>query len=867
MVAPTFTLPVTAAGSGYVTTREDLESGVQTVVNALNDKIEPLENLAEGGNVTTATWTELAAITGVRANQRADVLTDAGTHTDPVVGGVVDNEGIYAWSLSPAGWERIGELSDEAAAAEVIAARDGEASLSAKLAADAAVAAAATAAVNDRLSVLVYPQIIGYEGALAASDGGLSASTVIYAEVTSDEGVITSIDYFGTAVGTLKIRRGRIVAGAWTSLDSFTFTTATGEQTETVGDFYFDAGDVLAIYGDGLIERDLGVTGSAGYYVISGDAASGSVGTLFTNAHIALRFNLTVGPISTNKLRDLAVVADDLPSIARRDLAVKSVSSQTVYGLDIGGSPTDLGENLGTGSTVWDLRPLDAGEVTQIEVYNRGASPVVGAVVLGTFSDARTISIYETIGYTFAVGLNTLIPGATGVPDKLYTKEGTYIGLKADSAGLAYDLTGDLRSGQFYGTTTGTTGDLVMTGQTSDLLLAMDIGISRVRKRGSPIEKVKPLYFCEQDFAEAGISPFLVTTGTWTFGGDGWAVSGGTAGIATRLSHRRAIAVQHGFCRADFQFTEADQVALFGLETSLADIRTLCGIDIAGNNFIAYAQAASAGALSAVATQALAFTLVQDRTYRIQLDSQGRNLTFTLTDLTTGQAHTYSQADGDVANPSYPIGRGAGRVTMARLGTAGLKFGNVRHGTLQRNPKVVIYGDSITTGYGAPWEDSWPGLLTEALSGAVAINAVGGFTSTKGLQLLEMSLHYYDNAQYLITALGTNDTAATATLATNLALFHTIATRRGLIPIIACPPLRGDSNTVVQDTIVPALLATGYRTIRFDLATSVGADGTTWDSSKFLGSSVSPTDNVHPNATGHLAMYNRIRMDVPEIFE
>lgn len=44
----------------------------------------------------------------IPAGQLAEVpLTDAGTHTDPVVGGTVNNSGIFRWSLSPVGWQRL----------------------------------------------------------------------------------------------------------------------------------------------------------------------------------------------------------------------------------------------------------------------------------------------------------------------------------------------------------------------------------------------------------------------------------------------------------------------------------------------------------------------------------------------------------------------------------------------------------------------------------------------------------------------------------------------------------------------------------------------------------------------------------------
>ncbi len=64
--------------------------------------------------VPFATWTALAAATGMAAGDRATVRADdSGTHTDPVVGGTVKNGGIYTYSASPAGWQRVADLDSQ----------------------------------------------------------------------------------------------------------------------------------------------------------------------------------------------------------------------------------------------------------------------------------------------------------------------------------------------------------------------------------------------------------------------------------------------------------------------------------------------------------------------------------------------------------------------------------------------------------------------------------------------------------------------------------------------------------------------------------------------------------------------------------
>lgn len=83
------------------------------------------------------TWAHLAAQTG-GAGQMAVIFSDAGTHTDPVVGGTVSNSGFFSWSASPAGWKWFSTTQAALASAQV--------ALAATQAGNAATSATAAAA-------------------------------------------------------------------------------------------------------------------------------------------------------------------------------------------------------------------------------------------------------------------------------------------------------------------------------------------------------------------------------------------------------------------------------------------------------------------------------------------------------------------------------------------------------------------------------------------------------------------------------------------------------------------------------------------------------------------------------------------------
>lgn len=70
---------------------------------AVQQQIDALIAGQQAGQLVYRTWAELSAVTG-SVGEGAQVLDDAGTHTDPVVGGTVANAGQYVWSESPAGW-------------------------------------------------------------------------------------------------------------------------------------------------------------------------------------------------------------------------------------------------------------------------------------------------------------------------------------------------------------------------------------------------------------------------------------------------------------------------------------------------------------------------------------------------------------------------------------------------------------------------------------------------------------------------------------------------------------------------------------------------------------------------------------------
>lgn len=77
--------------------------------DAILERLGDVEAVNSGQHLGYATWSDLSAVTPAGgAGSIAEVFpSDSGTHTDPVVGGVVANSGVYIYSASPAGWKRV----------------------------------------------------------------------------------------------------------------------------------------------------------------------------------------------------------------------------------------------------------------------------------------------------------------------------------------------------------------------------------------------------------------------------------------------------------------------------------------------------------------------------------------------------------------------------------------------------------------------------------------------------------------------------------------------------------------------------------------------------------------------------------------
>lgn len=188
--------------------------------------------------------------------------------------------------------------------------------------------------------------------------------------------------------------------------------------------------------------------------------------------------------------------------------------------------------------------------------------------------------------------------------------------------------------------------------------------------------------------------------------------------------------------------------------------------------------------------------------------------------------------------------------------------------SLVKNPKIIFFGDSITVGYTSTIVDGLSKngyaqlcgdamnvpYLTSGRGGGTALGFLGEATYI-GRFFTELAILKPDFAMVTIGTNGGHD------YNTYKQIVDTIQSY-GVVPILNNIPLRDGASYVstTNAAINQIRREYGISGARFDLASSLNNDGVTFDPSLFV------SDKVHPNDLLHLAMFNRIELDVPEIF-
>jgi hypothetical protein len=288
---------------------------------------------------------------------------------------------------------------------------------------------------------------------------------------------------------------------------------------------------------------------------------------------------------------------------------------------------------------------------------------------------------------------------------------------------------------------------------------------------------------------------------------------------------------------------------------------TVASVDGAANLLTIHAPSTTfASAPAAVATVAIS-ALVVGREYRLRLSRDQRINTATLYDLVTGSTiATVSNGNNISASTNGTSGECDDSPTIFNYAGQHL-FKRVTASARPHAAHAIIYGDSITAGHVVGLTDRWGQMLRDALGGMVALGGVSNATSAMLPRRIAGELAAFvacGRLKWVIVYLGTNDQdSSLASFSTNVDALRTYCNANDLrLAVGVIAPGDGRAVTNLNSYL---LGLTDVRHIRFDRALSINNDGITKDATKYA-------EAVHPNALGNLAMYQRVLIDVPELF-
>ena len=233
----------------------------------------------------------------------------------------------------------------------------------------------------------------------------------------------------------------------------------------------------------------------------------------------------------------------------------------------------------------------------------------------------------------------------------------------------------------------------------------------------------------------------------------------------------------------------------------------------------------------------------------------GNTQTFTVTDGYTLESHTIVYEHENSRNRT-------GYMIVSVFGN-GVRYTDRHKAYLlqPKKPKVLFIGDSFMNGW---FGTRYASLIKRDLKGNAWIEGKTGETSTGILSHLKNTLLKYVEPQFIFWAAGTNDKDYGTWLA-NTQEFIAVCEKIGATPVLSTITVRADSNSEAHNAMALAanewIRNSGYKYADLNIITTENYDGKTQSASMFL------DDGVHPTTACFEAMYKKIKIDVPEIFD
>lgn len=253
----------------------------------------------------------------------------------------------------------------------------------------------------------------------------------------------------------------------------------------------------------------------------------------------------------------------------------------------------------------------------------------------------------------------------------------------------------------------------------------------------------------------------------------------------------------------------------------------------------------------------IGFEFVSGNKYQIEIEKRDYEFYFRIKDYVTG-AITELKLVGWGAGSQlsyYGFSWGAGSVApkLSKLSVH-----------MPENPIVAFVGDSITEGYGmnnisgnSSFANRFSELARVAIGDCV-ISAASSGVINDVIEKFDSEFSIY-KPKYLFVTIGTNGSVEMNSI-TNYTQIKTLCENNGIKLILNHIPAGGPNANVYYKEKNANIDAVSEDGVKFDIATAVNNDINNGGDIALL------TDGIHPNYNGSLKMFNRIKVDKPELF-
>lgn len=255
-----------------------------------------------------------------------------------------------------------------------------------------------------------------------------------------------------------------------------------------------------------------------------------------------------------------------------------------------------------------------------------------------------------------------------------------------------------------------------------------------------------------------------------------------------------------------------------------------------------------------ITNRAITIPWVQGRDYLVEL-IHNKNITLgRITDTVTRESDT-------ISTQSIVAGEGKGKIGYSTDRNMGTKnFTAFTDSPF--NAKTLIIGDSYSAGATmySELDNRWCALYNADIGNKAFIFARGGLATYTGANILNQ-LEPIVHPEFVIIELGINDNSLNNYQANIQTIIDYVRNTLNATPIVTTVPVTvGASSSLIYDQLNSYIKTMGIKYIDFNKALTVNGDGTTQNLDLFL------SDKVHPNAEGHMAIYEQMKLDVPELF-